>query len=83
MTSKPITNEDLMEAFVGFRSEIVGRLNTIDDNMRSGFERVDGELEAIRSVVDNDLAGQGQVMALEGQVKEIARAVKRLEKAKA
>lgn len=34
------------------------------------------ERQAIRDVVDNDLAGQGQVMALEGKMTEVERATR-------
>ena len=40
------------------------------------LDKAAGELEAIRNVVDNDLAGQGQVMALEGKMTEVERATR-------
>ena len=67
-----ITNEDLL-----------GKMLEIHADVKAGFKEAAEERQAMRDVIDNDLAGQGQVMALEGHVKEIARAVKRLEKARA
>ncbi|MGI9501622.1 MAG: hypothetical protein ACR2RE_01025 [Geminicoccaceae bacterium] len=52
------------------------KLETIEgklDDHSSILEAHTGELEAIRNVVDNDLAGQGQVMTLEGKMTDVQR----------
>ena len=64
-------------------ADIMGAIIALQKSVDEGFKRVDGELQAIRQVVDNDLAGQGQVMQIEGQIRELARDVKRLQKARA
>lgn len=79
MPNDPITLDDLMGAIIADRKESEARHEQVMSALKQGAE----ERQAIRDVVDNDLAGQGQVMALEGQVKEIARTVKRLEKQRA
>ena len=61
--------------------EILGAIIALQKSVDEGFKRTDGELEAIRNVVDNDLAGQGQVMQLEGMMRELKRDVRRLQKA--
>ncbi len=72
MSNEPITLDEVMGAIIALQKSV-----------DSGFEEASAEraelkaeIAAVRNVVDNDLAGQGQVMALEGQMQEVQRTLR-------
>ena len=77
------TIADLFRLMTEMRTEHGGKLEALSADMTSvkkdlasvkgTVEAHTGELEAIRNVVDNDLAGQGQVMTLEGKMTDVQR----------
>ncbi|MGI9504405.1 MAG: hypothetical protein ACR2RE_15255 [Geminicoccaceae bacterium] len=77
-----VINEMRAETRAGFKEAMADR-ESIRSEMREGFAKTDvqhgevkGELKAIRDVVDNELASQGQVDALEGHLKDVQRTLR-------
>ncbi|MDH3661400.1 MAG: hypothetical protein OEU92_15460 [Alphaproteobacteria bacterium] len=54
-------------------TEMRGEMGEMRTEMNTRFDDAAAEREAIRNVVDNDLAGQGQVMTLEGKLTDVQR----------
>lgn len=76
MADEFITLDDVLGAIIALQKSTDARLDGIQAEMRAGFEKATEERQAIRDVVDNDLAGQGQVMGLEGDIQEMKRTLR-------
>ena len=59
-------------------NDLRANMATKDDVKRldDRFDKVDGELQAIRNVVDNDLASYEQVLTLEGKMTDVQKTVR-------
>ncbi|MGI9504991.1 MAG: hypothetical protein ACR2RE_18250 [Geminicoccaceae bacterium] len=68
------TIKDLFRVINEMRADMA----TKDDVKRldKRFDKVDGELNAIRNVVDNDLASYEQVLTLEGKMTDVQKTVR-------
>ena len=68
------TIKDLFRVINEMRADMA----TKDDVKRldKRFDKVDGELQAIRNVVDNDLASYEQVLTLEGKMTDVQKTVR-------
>lgn len=72
MSENDIGMDDVMGAIIALDKKVDGLKDTVDAN----HEVVKGELEAIRQVVDNDLASYEQVLTLEGKMTDVQKAVR-------
>lgn len=54
-------------------TEMKRDVSDLRSEMNNRFDEAAAEREAIRNVVDNDLASQGQVMQLEGKMTDLQR----------
>ena len=57
-------------------SDVFRLVHDMRAEMREGFKAASEERQAIRDVVDNDFAGQGQVMQLEGKLAEVQKTLR-------
>lgn len=78
MTDDP-TIKDLFLAINAVRGDVKAVDKKVDDlrsEMNARFDDQDGQLEAIRNVVDNELASQSQLDAVEAHVKDVQRTLR-------
>ena len=68
-----IVNE--MRANMATKDDVAG-LNERFDKVDDRLDEAAAERQAIRDVVDNDLAGQGQVMQLEGKLTDVQKTLR-------
>ena len=68
------TIKDLFRVINDMRTDMA----TKDDvkRLNARFDKVDGELQAVRNVVDNDLASYEQVLTLEGKMTNVQKTVR-------
>ena len=65
-----------MRANMATKDDVAG-LNERFDKVDDRLDEAAAERQAIRDVVDNDLAGQGQVMQLEGKLTDVQKTLRR------
>ncbi len=78
MTDDP-TIKDLFLAINAVRGDVKELRDEMNDRFKAvdaRFDDQDGQLEAIRNVVDNELASQEQVNAVEAHVKDVQRTLR-------
>lgn len=76
MADDPVTLDDVMGLLIANQKSTDAQFAEVREMLGAASE----ERQAIRDVVDNELAGQGQVMSLEGDLTEVKRSLRQLGK---
>lgn len=80
MTEQRGEMAEMRRDMTDMRGEMTTRFDEVDkrfDEVDVKLDQAASERQAIRDVVDNDLAGQGQVMQLEGKLTDVQKTLRK------